>query len=429
MYAFFVKYGFIFELLLSFFLFTYSLKKRRFYGFRIFASVGVLFLYAFLRDFIPNLNAWTESLKYVVLYSLCLCLLVFIFDGSLRSLLFCTVGASLTQHCAFRTGDLLRYLLIARSPLVETVFYVAGLLSVNALFWMLLARQMGKEENLKSLPSGPVLFLSGAILLVCVLFQQLFDQYGASVSRSLYIIFACFDITACAFVVGIQYEVFRSGRLNHDYHMLEHILRLQKEQMKESKATIELINIKCHDLKKQIALLGDRNHITKEEIDELNRAISIYDASVKTGNEALDVLLAEKTLFCENQGIQFNCIADGACLRFMRSSDIYSLFGNAIDNAVEAVIKIKEDNLRCIGISIKESKGMVSAHFENYYTGDLDFDEGLPVTTKADKRYHGFGMKSIKMLAEKYGGWVSISAKEGVFNLNILRPVPSKNQE
>lgn len=148
--------------------------------------------------------------------------------------------------------------------------------------------------------------------------------------------------------------------------------------MKESKATIELINIKCHDLKKQIALLGDRNHITKEEIDELNRAISIYDASVKTGNEALDVLLAEKTLFCENQGIQFNCIADGACLRFMRSSDIYSLFGNAIDNAVEAVIKIKEDNLRCIGISIKESKGMVSAHFENYYTGDLDFDEGLP---------------------------------------------------
>lgn len=54
MYAFFVKYGFIFELLLSFFLFTYSLKKRRFYGFRILASVGVLFLYAFFARFHPQ---------------------------------------------------------------------------------------------------------------------------------------------------------------------------------------------------------------------------------------------------------------------------------------------------------------------------------------------------------------------------------------
>ena len=137
-------------------------------------------------------------------------------------------------------------------------------------------------------------------------------------------------------------------------------------------------------------------------------------------------MLAEKTLLCENKNIQFNCIADGYSLGFMRPSDIYSLFGNAIDNAIEAVERNADESRRCIGMSVKESKGMISAHFENYYAGELDFDDGLPLTTKSDKRYHGFGMKSIKMLAEKYGGYVSVKAEDGVFNLNILLPISSK---
>ena len=97
-----------------------------------------------------------------------------------------------------------------------------------------------------------------------------------------------------------------------------------------------------------------------------------------------------------------------------------------LDNAIEAVERNADENRRCIGMSVKESKGMISAHFENYYAGKLDFDDGLPLTTKSDKRYHGFGMKSIKMLAEKYGGYVSVKAEDGVFNLNILLPISSK---
>ncbi len=427
MYAFFVKHGFIFELFFSFALFAFPLKKRRLYGLRILLSLGVLFLYSVVRSLVPDINAWTESLKYVVLYLLCIGAVLFIFDVSLRGAVFCAIGASLTQHCAFKAGELTRYFSDGRFPLtVQSVFYVLAVAAVNALSYLLFARRLGKDEDSEYLQSGPILLLSGAMLLLCVLFQQLFEQYATEIGRPLYIIFGCFDMTSCAFALCIQYAVYRSGRLHRDYRLLEHILHLQKEQMEVSKETIDLINIKCHDLKKQIAVLGDKNHITKEEIGELNRAISIYDAAVKTGNEALDVLLAEKTLFCEKKNIQFNCIADGYSLGFMRASDVYSLFGNAIDNAVEAVSKIEDSGRRCIGMSIKESKGMISAHFENYYAGELDFDAGLPVTTKSDKRYHGFGMKSIKLLAEKYGGWVSVNASDGVFNLNILLPIPKE---
>ena len=69
MYEFFVDHGFILELFLSFALFAFPLKKRRLYVLRILASLGVLFVYSLVRNAIPNLNAWTESLKYVALYA------------------------------------------------------------------------------------------------------------------------------------------------------------------------------------------------------------------------------------------------------------------------------------------------------------------------------------------------------------------------
>lgn len=426
--SFFTSYGFIFEILLSFVIFTYQLKGRKLWYIRVIPAIGLLFLFGYLRDVIPYLNAWTESLKYVFLYAMCFGLLMFIFKGSVRNILFCTVGASLSQHCAYRLADLLRFSVSRESLLVQNTLYIIGILLVNFIFWLLLARKNGREEKFTTFSSFPSIFLSLAVLLVCVLFQQLYEQYAVSLTDALYVIFACFDIAACIFVAAFQYEVFHSSRLYHDYKVLDQMLRLQKRQMKENKETIDLINIKCHDLKKQIAELGSKNNISKEEIDEINHAISIYDGAVKTGSEPLDILLAEKTLTCSNKKIQFECIADGRCLSFMKSSDIYSLFGNAIDNAIEAVEKIEEDDKRCISVSIKESKGMVISHFENNYSGKLDFLDGLPLTTKRDKQYHGFGMKSIKMLVEKYSGYISITSDDNVFSLNILIPIPNKKQ-
>ena len=68
---------------------------------------------------------------------------------------------------------------------------------------------------------------------------------------------------------------------------------------------------------------------------------------------------------------------------------------------------------------------MVSIHVENYYDDkeEIIFENGLP-KTKKDKNYHGFGMRSIKMICEKYGGSVLASAEDGIFNLDMIIPTP-----
>lgn len=191
--------------------------------------------------------------------------------------------------------------------------------------------------------------------------------------------------------------------------------------MEISKENIELINIKCHDIKNQIATLGDR--VPQEEIRELERAVDIYDMAFKTGNEALDVLMVEKLMVCENKNIRLDCMMDGKLLSFMKQSDVYALFGNAVDNAIEAVERIVNEERRYISVRVRMEKGMLVIHFENYYEGEIAFVKGLPQTTKEDKRYHGFGMKSIRMIVEKYQGHFSVGAKDGIFTLNILLPI------
>ena len=151
--------------------------------------------------------------------------------------------------------------------------------------------------------------------------------------------------------------------------------------------------------------------------------ISIYDSAVETGNKTIDIILTEKSLMCNKNHIKLTCIVDGGALSFMAEQDIYSLFGNAIDNAVEALSQVEDEEKRVVGIIAKRKGMFVSLQFYNYCSQTPQFSGGLPVTTKADKQYHGFGMKSIRMIAQKYGGEMDVSVENQVFNLRLLFPL------
>ena len=117
-------------------------------------------------------------------------------------------------------------------------------------------------------------------------------------------------------------------------------------------------------------------------------------------------------------------MADCKNLYYIREGDLYSLFGNVLDNAIEAVTNISIPEKRCISINAREVKNYVSISVKNYFNGSLTFTEnGLPMTTNPDKDYHGFGMISIKMVVEKYGGTLSVDQDGDIFILSILFPV------
>ena len=151
--------------------------------------------------------------------------------------------------------------------------------------------------------------------------------------------------------------------------------------------------------------------------------LEAYNSRFKTENAALDVILSRKSFVCHERHIHFTVMADGKALNFMREADIYSLFGNILDNAIEAAGKLENSEQKVIKLSVEREGYFVSIHEENYFSEKLEFEDGLPKTTKPETVYHGFGMKSIRMLAGQYDGSVKIAVEGNRFILDILFPV------
>lgn len=214
-------------------------------------------------------------------------------------------------------------------------------------------------------------------------------------------------------------------RVRKELEAVQNVLQNQYVQYKQSRESIELINYKYHDLKHQIAVLRSEEDPKKREefLNRMEEEIRQYEAQNKTGNKVLDTVLTTKSLYCAKHGITFTCVADGTLLDFMDVMDICSIFGNALDNAIECEVKIPEKEKRLIHVTVSKQKQFLILRFENYCEETLQYQEGTPVTTKKEKEFHGYGLKSIQYTVNKYEGAVSVNLEDNWFELKVLIPI------
>lgn len=202
------------------------------------------------------------------------------------------------------------------------------------------------------------------------------------------------------------------------------MLKAQYDKYRNYQSTFELINMKYHDLKHQIA--GLRAEMSDEErkkwIDSLEQELESYSPELETGNSVLDTLIAGKMMNCRANNIKITCVADGDVLEFMHVADICTIFGNALDNAIESVTLIEDPEKRLIHIALSKKKNFVLIQINNYCENTITIKNGFPVTSKADKGNHGFGLKSIRYTVEKYHGTLNFGLKDNWFELTMLIP-------
>ena len=225
-------------------------------------------------------------------------------------------------------------------------------------------------------------------------------------------------------ILFLQRDRWRELSMQKEMEAVNAILRRQYEQYNLSKENIEIINRKYHDLKHQIAVVrAERNSDKREQyLQEMENDIKMYEAQNKTGNKVLDTILTGKHLYCVQHEINFTCVADGMLLDFMNLMDICTIFGNALDNAIECVEKIGDKSKRLIRTAVYSQSKFLIIRFENYTELELTTKDSLPIITKKDRQYHGYGLKSIRSTVEKYGGSMTVNVKDNWFILRLLIP-------
>ncbi len=339
--------------------------------------------------------------------------------ANLKEFLFCYIPAITIQHSLFDINSILDHLWPTMPTLasgaVHLLVMITGYLMVAIFFiW-----RLPKEKGVPVVQSS---------YLISFTFFAAFLVYGLSVwtrANESFTYGGClFDLISCILLLVVHFGKFTQSKLEREKELILQILQGEQEKHRLSTQTIEMINRKSHDLKYQIASLKNMSQSEQlESLSKLEEAVNLYDHTLKTGNETLDVLLYERSLSWEKYHINFTCIADGSKLGFMRPEDIYSLFGNALDNAIESVQSIEDANKRVVSLNAVTKGNIVVITVSNYYNQNLLFEGKLPLTTKPDKEYHGFGIKSIRYIAEKYGGTISIQPQNGIFKLIVMLPV------
>lgn len=144
---------------------------------------------------------------------------------------------------------------------------------------------------------------------------------------------------------------------------------------------------------------------------------TFVDQDTWTGNEAFDILLNHKLEEAQRESIRVEIRSEQVLLP-LNDAEVTILFGNALDNAIEACRKLDPEK-RWIRIHMRRVHEMMFFKISNPDPCDLIGIPGEGATSKADHSRHGLGILSMKMIAEKYGGVVETGIDRGEFILSI----------
>ena len=415
------SHGYILQILFAELLFFPFFKRRKHFVLRAVFSFA---FYVVCSIRLTNLlNQVIKGLSSITIFLLSFLGLIFCFENKVKDLLFCCVGAQLIQNLSHNIENLIYLPLKNQINTLGWFFLSASVrLVLYGLCFFMIYRfsDLSKGVNLSGGGVFPIAVFSARFCYLLQFLLQVYEIDGLWVTR--------LPLGFCDIIsLRLQFGLLGYKNKVDENIYLERFINQSNKYYESVKNNIDVLNRKAHDLKHFINDFKERGNRSEEELRELEKTVNEYECSPKTGNKALDTVLSEKTYICNNQNIPFYIRVKEDLLGFLRIGDLTSLFGNLLDNAIEYEEKVEDVKQRFILLKICRKGHIISVHIENYCNTSVQFKDGLPLSTKGDNRYHGFGVKSICYIVKKYNGNIRFYKENDIYNADIIFPVPEED--
>lgn len=420
---------FVGELLLATSVYVFKLRKRNHFWLWLVLCLSCFIGFAYSWSLIPYINSVTSIIFSILFFFIAffglIGSLMACFKVNIQAAMFLGTAGYAMQHFTYKLIQIVIGSIEKGIPsFVDNNYGIYGIYASFVIislpiFYNMFGKKIHNNETL-IIKDSRLLIISIILIICTVILNLIYESFVKVSNLTLFIVGCLFDMVCCFLTLFIEFEMLKSKEISEAYIQMKTIWESEKKQLEISKENMDYMKILAHDLKHELnesTLL-----ISKDKVDELNHRIAAFGNSIKTGNDILDLVIAERTLIVQKENINLSIIADGSVLSNMKQSDCYSLFMNIMDNAIDAVKELPKDQ-REISLAVRESMGMILIHEVNPFQGTLNFKDGLPQTTKRDSMYHGFGTKSIKGIVDSYSGDCEISIKDNnIYVLNILLP-------
>jgi hypothetical protein len=264
----------------------------------------------------------------------------------------------------------------------------------------------------------------GTFLMSNLSFVATSTPFSGQNSREIFYIRTLVDVAGFIALYALRSQRLQLERVL-ELKSMSMILHTQHDQYVRSREHMDRVNARHHDLKHYIAALRREPDATIRAaiVDDLEASVQEYGEPIESGNPVVDAMLGTGLTRADREGVSVTTVVDGSVVDFVEVIDLVTIFGNAFDNAIEATRLVSEPDRRLVRIAVYGQDHFALIRFENYFGGELDLVDGLPRTTKADARHHGFGLRNIRAAVEKYDGSLTVHVEDGWFVLRILLPI------
>lgn len=272
-----------------------------------------------------------------------------------------------------------------------------------------------------------IYLISGINLLVIFSISLILNELGIRMNNLIITI----NISSLL-IVGITYYVFmklnKFYKEKNSYKIIEIKNEMLTKEIEEKEKIYEEIRKTHHDFKNHIICIEkllehEKLELASEYIDNLKKEKFQVYTWIKTGNDVVDAILNQK----KSEGISKNINIDIKAVIpnniNINPMDMCVILGNALDNGIEANEKIVDIDERNIKVRIKPYKDYLFIEISNPTVFNPIDEDGKLKTSKEDKQKHGFGIKSIKSVVDKYNGILSYEYNKGKFILSIMLPI------
>ena len=310
-----------------------------------------------------------------------------------------------------------------REDIISFVYTVGGSVSVILMYYLVLQRLFTTERTKKIstiqyiiyvIITAYVLVNIGSILFLLqheltnkdYIFLLLDGVFVIILNLYLFYLLDTFSENKELKYKILLYERLSQGK--YDYYA---------KQMESNKKALSVI----HDIRKHIQVLEGLNQASmsaqlKGYTDSFEEMIEPLLVKQYTDSAIFNILIKDKIEYCEKNGIQFELNIEPIGLAFMKPIDITTLFGNILDNAIEACESANEKKL---SLKIYPFNGLVYVQLANTYKKDVHCNsKGRPISMKGE--HHGIGLENVEKVLQHYSGDIQYAVSPELFTVEIM---------
>ena len=373
------------------------------------------------------------TLKSFVQTILILCVVFIIYDGKKRLKAFFFIAYSLfvalSKLLSYFAFSFVIDKAINTIPYLteESFFYRILSIELPNIFMVLIIVLMGiftKSKN-KSVPLRYWLLLFIVPLTTLgtlTVYQYYIELLSPGEDINAYIIISTVGLVLINLLIFFLFSKLQSQlELQKNQILINTQMRLEKQSFKKMEESYNRTREIRHDMKNHILCIKGiaENGNKSELLDYLEKMTDALEEATYVSvskNSAVDAIINEKMLTAQKNGIPTHFDVMPLDSEGVPSMDICTILSNALDNAIEACVKLQNPKDRYIYVKINSDSGI----FISVSNPSLEAPKklaGIITTTKADKDNHGLGLKSIKRTVDKHGGEMLVKYENGVFTL------------